>query len=161
MASFCWELKPTASRSARVLGRSLGAQVNVMRAPPFPKIYVVPAGNGDRETDIRGVRGGHVESFRDERQLNFYNLKYHSLSSFLLQSVMWWDDIFLADKYGRWRQNEQHSVIFSIQHRWKSSVRNKQPTAVSQLHSFHGLLMKDSVMGKWPPKLSHGTWGQK
>lgn len=43
MASFCWVLKPTANRSARVLGLSLGAQVNVMRAPPFPKIYVVPA----------------------------------------------------------------------------------------------------------------------
>lgn len=44
MASCCCVLKPTARRSARVLGRSLGAQVNVMRAPPFPKMYVVPAG---------------------------------------------------------------------------------------------------------------------
>lgn len=43
MPSLMVVLKPTASRSVRVLGLSLLGHVYVIRPPPLPKMYVVPA----------------------------------------------------------------------------------------------------------------------
>lgn len=43
-ASFRCVLKPMASRSALVLGRSLGGHVYVISPPSRPNMYVVPAG---------------------------------------------------------------------------------------------------------------------
>lgn len=43
-ASFRCVLKPMASRSALVLGRSFGGHVYVISPPSRPKMYVVPAG---------------------------------------------------------------------------------------------------------------------
>lgn len=43
MPSFREVLKPTVSLSVLVLGLSLAGQLNVMRPPPLPKMYVVPA----------------------------------------------------------------------------------------------------------------------
>lgn len=48
MPSLSEVLKPTVSLSVRVLGRSLAGQLKVMRPPPFPKIYVVPAGKDNK-----------------------------------------------------------------------------------------------------------------
>lgn len=42
-ASFRCVLKPMASRSALVLGRSFGGQVYVISPPSRPNMYVVPA----------------------------------------------------------------------------------------------------------------------
>lgn len=48
-ASFRCVLKPMASRSARVLGRSLGGHVYVISPPSRPNMYVVPAGERKEE----------------------------------------------------------------------------------------------------------------
>lgn len=52
MPSLMVVLKPTASRSVRVLGLSLLGQVYVIRPPPLPKMYVVPA------VETQGVNKG-------------------------------------------------------------------------------------------------------
>lgn len=49
MPSFREVLKPTVSLSVRVLGLSFAGHLNVMRPPPFPKMYVVPAGGETEE----------------------------------------------------------------------------------------------------------------
>jgi hypothetical protein len=56
MPSFSEVLKPTVSRSLRVLGLSLAGHLKVMSPPPFPKMYVVPAEErGERKEDERYI----------------------------------------------------------------------------------------------------------
>lgn len=80
-ASFRCVLKPMASRSARVLGRSLGGHVYVISPPSRPNMYVVPAGEEKKEETAQKEKVSSPLWSDTKRRLSTAEHYYHSKSS--------------------------------------------------------------------------------